>query len=137
MRLLSSLRALAAVASLALALAIPTLAVPSLASAGEKIGHGSFTGASDHITTGEVSVIKTASGYQVVLEDSFTFDGAPDPKLGFGKNGYDASTQFSVLKSNSGKQVYQLPAGFDPSQFNEVWVWCEKFNVPLGVAKLQ
>ena len=133
MRVFSSLRALAAVASLALALAIP-----SLASAGDKtIGHGSFTGASDHITTGEVSVVKTADGYQVVLEDSFNFDGAPDPKLGFDKDGYDASTQFSVLKSNSGKQIYKLPAGFDPSRFNEVWVWCEKFNVPLGVAKLK
>ena len=131
MRFFSSLRALAAVASLALALAIPTLA-----SAGDKVGHGSFTGASGHVTTGEVSVVKTDKGYQVVLEDSFNFDGAPDPKLGFGKDGYDASTQFSVLKANSGKQVYELPASFDPSKFNEVWVWCEKFAVPLGVAKL-
>lgn len=141
MRFMSSLRALlrtlAAVASLALALAIPSLAIPSLASAGDEVGHGSFTGASGHITTGEVSVVKTGSGYRVVLEDSFDFDGAPDPKLAFGKDGYDRSTVFSVLKANKGKQVYDLPASIDPSKFNEVWVWCETFDVPLGVAKLK
>lgn len=132
MQVLSSLKVVAAAASLALA-----LVVPSLASAGDSNGHGSFTGASGHVTSGDVSVVKTDDGYVLTLEDNFNFDGAPDPKLAFGKDGYDASTLFSVLEANSGKQVYKIPANIDPSKFNEVWVWCEKFAVPLGVAKLK
>lgn len=33
-------------------------------------------------------------------------------------------------------QNYQLLAGFTPTEFSEVCVWCEKFSVLLGVAKL-
>ncbi|WP_432612907.1 DM13 domain-containing protein, partial [Litoreibacter halocynthiae] len=35
-----------------------------------------------------------------------------------------------------GASTYKIPAGIDPDDYNEVWIWCEKFNVPLGVAKL-
>ncbi len=103
---------------------------------GDAVAKGSFTGKSNHVTSGEVTVEKTAQGYLLVLEDSFSFDGAPDPQLGFGKNGYDASTLFTKLKANSGKQTYEVPASVDVSQYNEVWVWCERFSVPLGVATL-
>ena len=109
---------------------------PNTARAADHVARGSFQGASNHVTTGGVTVEKTAEGYVVVLQDDFSFDGAPDPQLGLGKNGYDGKTQFSKLKSNSGKQSYKLPAGIDASQYDEVWVWCEKFSVPLGVAKL-
>ena len=104
--------------------------------AGDVVAKGSFTGKSNHVTTGGVSIEKTAEGYLLVLEESFSFDGAPDPQLGFGKNGYDGSTRFTLLKANSGKQVYKVPANIDVSQYNEVWVWCERFSVPLGVATL-
>ncbi len=118
-------------------LALTAALVPlSQATAGEKMASGSFTGKSNHVTSGGVSIVKSGGGFQLVLEDSFKFDGAPDPKLAFGKNGYDKSTIFSKLKANSGKQVYDVPASIDLSRYNEVWVWCEKFSVPLGVAKL-
>ena len=84
-----------------------------------------------------MSVRKTSSGTVVVLAPDFSFDGAPDPKLGFGKNGYDASTQFSALRSNSGEQSYEIPASVDPEDYTEVWVWCEQYAVPLGVATLK
>ncbi len=107
------------------------------APAADHVARGSFQGASGHVTSGGVTVEKTAEGYVLVLEEDFSFDGAPDPQLGLGKDGYDGSTRFSKLQSNSGKQSYKLPAGIDASQYNEVWVWCEKFSVPLGVAKLK
>lgn len=112
-------------------------AAPTTAWGADHAVRGSFQGASNHVTTGGVTVEKTANGYVLVLEDDFSFDGAPDPQIGFGKDGYDGNTRFSKLKSNSGKQSYKVPAGIDVSQYNEVWVWCEKFSVPLGVAKLQ
>lgn len=60
---------------------------------------GTFTGKSDHVTTGGVSILKTSSGYAVVLEADFSLDGAPDPKIGFGKNGkFAPKTMFTPLE---------------------------------------
>jgi hypothetical protein len=98
--------------------------------------NGTFEGRTDHAVTGGVTVLKTDSGTIVVLESDFSLDGAPDPKLGFGKDGYDPSTQFSPLQSNTGAQVYVISEDINPNQYNEIWVWCEKFNVPLGVATM-
>lgn len=98
-------------------------------------GHGrtgTFVGASNHVTTGTAEI----AGNQVNLLADFTFDGAPDPKVALGKDGYDSSTLMGLLTSNEGASSYAIPAGIDPSEYNEVWIWCEKFNVPLGVAKL-
>ncbi len=88
-------------------------------------------------SSGGVSVVKTAKGTLVVLAPDFKFDGAPDPKLGFGKNGYVKSTQFSKLKTNNGKQTYEFPSRIDPADHTEVWVSCERYSVPLGVATLK
>ncbi|MEM7643399.1 MAG: DM13 domain-containing protein [Pseudomonadota bacterium] len=98
-------------------------------------GHGrtgTFEGASNHITTGTAEI---ADG-QVNLLADFTFDGAPDPKVALGRDGYDASTLMGALESDTGAQSYAIPAGINPDDYNEVWIWCEQFNVPLGVAKL-
>ena len=108
------------------------------AEAGSKVvASGSFVGASNHVTTGGVTILSTDSGTLAILESDFSLDGAPDPKLGFGKDGYDTSTTFSKLASNKGLQVYLIPASVDPSKYNEFYIWCEKFSVPLGVAKLR
>ena len=125
-------------AMLALGFAAAVLTAPVAASAQDHVlASGEFRGKSGHAASGGVSVVKTAQGVAVVLGPDFKFDGAPDPKLGFGKNGYVKSTQFSILKSNSGKQTYDIPATIDPADYTEVWVWCEKYSVPLGVATLK
>lgn len=99
---------------------------------------GVFTGASDHITTGGVTIIKTADGGAVVILDSdFSLDGAPDPRVGFGKNGtYADASDLGELTSKTGVQVYIVPASVNVDDFNEVYIWCRKFSVPLGVATL-
>jgi len=100
--------------------------------------HGTFEGRSDHVTKGGVSIIKTASGYIAVLESDFSLDGAPAPTLGFGNKGkFDKATEFTKLASKDGLQSYALPAGIDPSKYDEFVVWCADFSVPLGVAKLK
>ncbi len=114
------------------------LAAPVAATAQDQVlASGEFRGQSGHAASGGVRVLKTTQGAVVVLGPDFKFDGAPDPKLGFGKNGYVKSTQFSALESNSGEQTYDIPATIDPADYTEVWVWCEKYSVPLGVATLQ
>ena len=98
---------------------------------------GAFSGASGHAASGHVSVLKTDKGIVLKLEADFRFDGAPDPKLGFGRGGYKQETQFAPLKKNSGADEYAIPANVDVSKYDEVWIWCEKYKVPLGVAKLK
>lgn len=125
-------------AMLALAFSATALAAPLAASAQDQVlASGTFRGQSGHAASGGVSVVKTAKGTLVVLAPDFKFDGAPDPKLGFGKNGYVKSTQFSTLESNSGKQSYDIPSTIDPADYTEIWVWCERYSVPLGVATLK
>lgn len=105
---------------------------------GGKVKKGEFVGKSDHITTGTVKVKKVANGYVVKLAENFSLDGAPAPRVGFGKDGkYDESAQLGTLVSIKGKQVYVVPASVDVSKYNEVYIWCEQFSVPLGVAKLK
>ena len=58
------------------------------------------------------------------------------PKLGFGKDGFQADSLFSKLNRNYGFQTYKLPDDFDASRYNEVWIWCEKLDAPLAVARL-
>ncbi len=124
--------------TIAVAILGAIIVAPVAASAGEEVlARGAFRGKSGHAASGGVSIVKTETGVRVVLGRDFKFDGAPDPKLGFGKNGYVKATQFSVLKSNSGEQTYEIPAGLDPADYNEVWVWCEQYSVPLGVANLE
>ncbi len=125
-------------AMLVLGFTAAVLAAPGAASAQDQVlASGEFRGKSGHAASGGVSGVKTATGVVVVLAPDFKFDGAPDPKLGFGKNGYVKSTQFSPLKSNNGKQTYEIPATIDPADYTEIWVWCEKYSVPLGVATLE
>ncbi len=103
-------------------------------------GHGrlgTFTGKSNHVTSGRAEIVTQNGKSTIHLLSDFKFDGAPDPKIALGNNGYDKNTLLGPLKSNSGKQSYEVPANIDVSQYNEVWVWCEKFNVPLGVASIK
>ena len=105
--------------------------LPSLAD-----GHsrsGSFSGRSNHVTTGKTEL----SNNNVVLQSNFSLDGAPDPRVGLGKNGkYDPKTDLGALKKLTGKQTYRIGGGIDATNYNEVYIWCRKFNVPLGVAKI-
>jgi len=99
---------------------------------------GSFTGASDHITSGTVTVTKENNEYVVILGPDFSLDGAPDPKVGFGTSGkYDIKSQLGHLNSNTGEQKFKIPADLNIESYDEIYIWCEKFSVPLGVAKIK
>lgn len=97
-------------------------------------GHGrlaTFSGESGHVASGRAEI---ADG-RVNLLDDFQFDGAPDPKVALGRGGYDPATLMGDLQADSGAQSYAVPDGIDPSQYDEVWIWCEEFDVPLAVAR--
>ena len=114
------------------------LMLPAVSHAQEVLGQGAFSGASGHKTSGDVVVLKSAAGAQVVLQSNFNFDGAPDPKVGFGAGGtYDRASQLAPLASNTGEQVYDVPATLDLTRYDAVYIWCERYSVPLGVAALK
>ena len=114
------------------------LMLPAVSHAQEVVAQGAFSGASGHKTSGDVVVLKTAAGAQVALQGNFNFDGAPDPKVGFGAGGkYDRASQLAPLASNTGEQVYDVPASLDLTRYDEIYIWCEKYSVPLGVAALK
>jgi hypothetical protein len=99
---------------------------------------GTFTGANDHITTGGVKIVKTANGGAVVILDSdFSLDGAPDPRVGLGKDGtYDTNADLGILLHNTGVQAFIVPPSINVDDYNEVYIWCLKFSVSLGAASL-
>ncbi|WP_299401873.1 DM13 domain-containing protein [uncultured Roseobacter sp.] len=115
------------------------LSLTVLATFGASAGtSGSFIGKSDHITTGGVTIVKNADGTATVtLDENFSLDGAPDPRVAFGKDGsYAPEADLGVLQKLNGKQVYTVPASVNIEDYNEIYIWCLKFSVPLGVAAL-
>ncbi|MEP5762252.1 MAG: DM13 domain-containing protein [Litoreibacter sp.] len=114
-----------------------TIALSSVSFAGGHGRIGKFKGINNHVTSGRAEVVKKDGGSIVELMSDFKFDGAPDPKIALGNDGkYDPATLSGLLKSNSGASSYNLPAGINPDDYNEVWIWCEKFNVGLAIAPL-
>lgn len=117
--------------------AVATTTTDAVTKTANLVATGKFTGLSKHVTSGGVSIINTGAGYIAVLENDFSLDGAPAPTLGFGKDGkFDDTTEFTKLLSISGTQVYSIPNTVHPENFNEFYVWCADFSVPLGVATL-
>lgn len=124
-------------ATAGIALAASGVATTAIAMDAMKAASGTFEGLSNHITTGGVTIIKENDRYFVELADDFSLDGGPDPRVTFGKDGkYDPDGYLGALMSLTGKQRYAVPAPWDVSQWNEVYIWCEVAGVPLGVAKL-
>jgi hypothetical protein len=118
--------------------AAATFALAAPIQAEEIVKSGIFGGENGHETSGTVQIVQLDDGYAVRFDADFTHDGtAPDATVGLGNDGYDASTNLGPLTANEGMQTYALPAGFDPAAVNEVYVWCRKFSVSLGVATLK
>jgi hypothetical protein len=100
------------------------------------VKRGSFVGASGHATSGSGAILASGSRHFVSLGSDFSLDGAPDPKVALGRDGYDADTLLGPLEALAGAQTYPIPERLDPAAYDEIWIWCERFDVPLGVASL-
>ena len=74
----------------------------------------------------------------ITLKNNFRLSSVPDPKLAFGNGKYEKGTIYTgKLKRLKGEQTYEIPARLDPAKFSQVWIWCEKFSVPLAVAEIK
>ncbi len=125
-------------AALALAVAALFLIAAKPAFAEKVLGQGTFVGKSNHATSGTAVLVETDQGVRIRFGADFELDGAPDPWVGFGSKGkYVEATQLAKLEAMAGAQSFAVPAATGVSKYDEIYVWCSKFGVPLGVAKIR
>lgn len=117
--------------ALAAALLVAT-AVPSMAAG------GTFKGASGHKTSGSVTVTQRGGKMVIRLGSNFSLDGAPDPyvTLGNGSRPVKGGTA-GILAKNKGSGTYSVRATAATKAAKQVVIWCRKYSVPLGVARLK
>jgi len=96
---------------------------------------GTFEGRSKHETRGQATIVQTDAGYELRFAKDFYLDNAPTPSVGFGNDG-EFELRIADLERKRGAQTYSLPASFTPANYSQVYVWCDDFAVPLGVATL-
>ena len=104
--------------ALTLAMSPTSVKADDILAEGELIETGSFVGQSGHTVSGEFQIVKQGEIHYLVLQDNFSED-----------------TLFSGLNADEGKQIYRLPFDFNPAQYDEVTLWCDKFNADLAEAK--
>ena len=119
---------------LAAALVLALQPLPSHAA--EVLRRGTFKGVEGHKSSGTVEIVKDGDVLKVVFKGDFVLRDAPDPKLAWGQSGYKKGSIFGKLDKLKGEQEYIIPAGTDIGAYNELWLWCQLFNVGLAVAKL-
>ena len=101
-----------------------------------EIKSGAFSGFDRlHTGSGTAKVISIDGKNYIRFEEDFSVTNGPDLYVGLGENGeYIKGSELEKLKGNIGSQNYELPAGVDPENIKEVWVWCKAFSVPFAKA---
>ncbi len=93
-------------------------------------------------TEGTAEIIQVGDKIQVRLADNFSAIEGPAVRLLLHKENRPGSytaenyVRLGDLKSFKGEQFYDIPSGIDWQDYPNVVVWCEKFNVTFGSAKL-
>jgi hypothetical protein len=102
----------------------------------------------EHTTTGTAKLLRLPDGSQVLrLEDLDTSDGPQlvvlltDAPVIEGSDGWHIFEQgrhvdLGALKGNRGSANYFVPAGVNISGLDSVSIWCDRFDVSFGAAKL-
>jgi len=99
---------------------------------------GSFKGAKGHVTSGSVTVTEQGGKLVIKLGSNFSLDGAPDPyvSMGNGSRPVKGGTA-GILRKLKGAGTYSVRATSITRGAKQVVIWCKKYAVPLGVARLK
>lgn len=93
---------------------------------------GLWSGSGSYAVSGVASIYE-ASGKKVLLLNNFSSSNGPDLKVYLSTTiGASSFVNLGNLKSTSGKQVYEIPAGTDVEQFKFALIWCQQFSVLFG-----
>ncbi|MEB3342963.1 DM13 domain-containing protein [Okeania sp.] len=116
---------------------------PTLAQTNKVLASGEFiTITPGEDTEGTAQIIQVGSKTQVRLAENFSAIEGPAVRLLLHKQNVPESytaenyVRLGDLKSFTGEQFYDIPEGINWQNFPNVVVWCEKFNVTFGSAKL-
>ncbi|WP_411110572.1 DM13 domain-containing protein [Streptomyces sp. c-19] len=102
----------------------------------------------EHTTTGTVKLVRLPDGSRVVRLENLDTSSGPDLRVWLtdapvkeGRAGwhvFDDGTYVSLgkLKGNKGDQNYAVPAGVDLAGLTSVSIWCDRFDVSFGAARL-
>ena len=107
------------------------------------LASGKFVTIADHTTLGTVEIFQKDNRTYVRLTDDFSTQKGPDLKVLLHKQNnpqsYDQGDYVLLgnLKNLKGTQVYEIPEGVVLDDYASVVVWCQKFNVTFGTAKLE
>lgn len=92
----------------------------------------------DHQASGSVSVFRLADGSAVVRFEDVDIRGSPDPVLylvpGVDRRTRDGGLRVANLKGTKGSFNHPVPASFDLDQPFTVFIWCDRFAVPIANA---
>ena len=121
--------------------ASPAPAGPESLASGELISH-------EHTTSGTVKLLRLADGSHVVRLERLDTSNGPDLRVLLtdapvkeGRAGWHvfddgAHVSLGKLKGNKGSQNYAVPGNVDVSRFSSVSIWCDRFDVSFGAARL-
>lgn len=119
----------------------PAATGPQTLARGELISH-------EHATSGTVKLVRLADGSHVVRLENLDTSNGPDLRVWLtdapvregvaGWRVFDDGEYVSLgkLKGNKGSQNYALPRDVDPSNYDSVSIWCDRFDVSFGAAQL-
>ena len=100
-----------------------------------------------HPTSGRASVYQSADGKRDLRLTDFMTSNGPDVRVLLAQStdenlkqtflkGELKSIELGPLKANQGDQNYELPDSTDLSRYDAVVIYCVRFHVVFGVAKL-
>lgn len=119
----------------------------ALASDPQPLYTGLLTGEA-HPTSGRASIYQAPDGKRDLRLTDFATSNGPDVHVVLAQRGDDALNhdivkgqldfvELGLLKANQGNQNYALPDSVDLNRYDDVVVYCERFNAVFGVAKLE
>jgi hypothetical protein len=100
-----------------------------------------------HPTSGRASIYQTPDGKRDLRLTDFTTSNGPDVHIVLAQSsdenlkqdfvkGHLDTIELGPMKANQGDQNYDLPDSADVSKYDNVVIYCERFNVVFGSAKL-
>jgi len=100
-----------------------------------------------HATSGRASIYQSADGRRDLRLTDFMTSNGPDVHILLARNddedlakdfvkGKLDSVELGVLKANQGDQNYAVPVSADLTNYDAVVIYCVRFHVVFGVAKL-
>lgn len=100
-----------------------------------------------HPTSGRASIYKAPNGRRDLRLTGFVTSNGPDVHVVLVQStdenlkrdfvtGVLNSIELGLLKANQGDQNYDLPDSVDLTRYDAVVIYCERFHVVFGIAKL-